>query len=368
MAEVHISPSQVPANLKKALEKALGLPWQKYRTTQFSFVVTPTIELTGLQWHGGSRNSYVAVKLDTMEVKPLVDRRPWPQNEYPMPPMNIPPGVAIVKQSTFRGKNFGVTFYLHPDNAPEMLPEPEEGQLDRDQKIVLAATRSLKSSYGGIKNLRFVQARTETGITQDRWDAAKQHLIDHGYLNRAGALTPKGKNAIGWTRLDKLREGRGDRKSFSRLCQLAEQTSIAPPYGAFIIRAEQYDKWRKWKEASLAVTQAGSKPSPRPSDIKIYMVTGWFCPKTEPSRTGNQMWDTHGEEVWKANASGGNVSLKPCARKGATHVMGDSGSQKTPSIIKPLGEVAVIGRAKLSPDQVTQAEKEWVDRRLKARQ
>lgn len=368
MAKTHISPSQVPAELKKVLEKAFGLPWQKYRTTQFSFVVTPTVEIVGLQWHGGSGNAYVAVKLDTMEMKPLVDHRPWPQNEYAMPPMNIPPGVAIVKQSTFRGKNHGVTFYIHPDNAPEMLPAPEESELDRDQKIVLVATRTFKPSYGGIKNFRLDRARKQTGITPERWETAKASLIANGYLTKAGALSPKGRNAAGQTQLYTLGESRFHR-TFSQLCRLAEEVgTIAPPYGTFIVRTEQYDKWRRWKEASLAVKQAGSEPNPMPNDITIYLVSGWFCPHTGSTRTGNAMWDTHGGDVWKANPSRDKTRLKPCSRRDATHVMGDSGSSKIPSIIKPLGEIAVIGRGKLTPEQTAQAEKEWVERRVKPRQ
>ncbi len=195
----HLRPDQVPDNLKSIFD-AIGMPGEKYRTTQFQFIVTDQVELINMQWSGGTKNDYVAVNLKTGESKPMIDPRPWPANQSAMPPVKIPPDWAIAKRKTYKGKNLGVEFYIHPSNAPAALPSPEkqgEGEgMPRDEEIVLVATRSLKSSYGGIKNYRFHSANEKTGITPDRWRAARDSLIGGGYLNKRGAITPKGRNAI----------------------------------------------------------------------------------------------------------------------------------------------------------------------------
>jgi hypothetical protein len=77
-----------------------------------------------------------------------------------------------------------------------MLPLSDSGGLTLPEKIVLVATSSLKSSYGGIPNFRFTQAKSETGITQADWDLAKESLTKKGFLNKAGAITTSGKNAL----------------------------------------------------------------------------------------------------------------------------------------------------------------------------
>ena len=60
---------------------------------------------------------------------------------------------------------------------------------------VTHATCSLKSSYGGVSNYRFHEARRYTGITAERYEAAKASLIARKLLNKAGAVTVEGQNA-----------------------------------------------------------------------------------------------------------------------------------------------------------------------------
>lgn len=94
-------------------------------------------------------------------------------------------------------KNNRIKIYISPDSvyAPKMLPQ-EQVELTNDEKIVLVATRSLKSSYAGVPDYRFKEAKRETGITIERWNYAKDNLINKKYLDARGALTTNGKNAI----------------------------------------------------------------------------------------------------------------------------------------------------------------------------
>ena len=227
--KIHLTPQEVPDNLKVIFD-VLEIPGEKYRTTKFAFEITDTVQLINTNWSGGTKNDYIAVNLQTGESKPMIDRRPWPQNQGPLPPAKMPPDWAIAKRSTFRGKNMGVTFYIHPDNAPRTLPSPEEegSGLDKDQQIVLIATRSRKPSYGGISNYRYHEANRITGITPERWNAAKEALIASGHLNKRGAITPKGRNEIGSMDFYHLKESK---KTFTQFVKLAESLPIDGPPG-----------------------------------------------------------------------------------------------------------------------------------------
>ena len=144
-------------------------------------------------WDGGSRSYYAFVNLATKAVVTV------PQNgsgfDRPIGPTPIPEGCALIEHSIFQGHDVGITIHLRTENATAMLPKPVE--LTRDEKIVLIATRSLKSSYGGVRDYRFHEASRETGITAERWNVAKDALIGRGLLNRAGAITDTGRNAVG---------------------------------------------------------------------------------------------------------------------------------------------------------------------------
>jgi hypothetical protein len=108
----------------------------------------------------------------------------------------LAPGLICVEHTYFCGKDAGLRFHVHPSGLdPRLLPAKTE-DLTNDERIVLYATRSLKSSYNGVKDYRFHAANQDTGITRDRWEAVKTALIERKLLNKAGAITVDGKNAI----------------------------------------------------------------------------------------------------------------------------------------------------------------------------
>ena len=102
----------------------------------------------------------------------------------------FPEGYVVVVHANCRWEHVEI---IAPASAiTPMLPAPVD--LTDDEKTVLIATRSLKSSYNGIPNYRFVEAKRARGITLERWEAAKTSLIDKKFLNKAGAITVEGKN------------------------------------------------------------------------------------------------------------------------------------------------------------------------------
>ena len=183
MKPIYLEPDQIPA----ALSVGLG-----YNGKKFKAYVTDTVTCGGMQWDEGGRSTYRAVNLETRASQPITDRRPWPENMKLPPAITLQPGQAIVEHAIVRGKDAGLTFYIHPDNAPALLPQSDD--VPRDVVIVCEFTAALKNTYGGRTNIRFHEARRQYGITAERWETAKADAIARGYLRKNGSITPTGRN------------------------------------------------------------------------------------------------------------------------------------------------------------------------------
>lgn len=153
-----------------------------------------TINTTS-HWDGGSRNQFVVLNLSTLESKKLgqsgtmFDRNP---------PLNIPVSkdLVIVEHSIFRGKDHGLTIYIHPDNINKLMIEDKQEDLTLVEKAVIIATDHLKPSYGGVKDLRKAEILREFRgkIMEEEIDQARLSLIDKEILKKNKSLTTRGKN------------------------------------------------------------------------------------------------------------------------------------------------------------------------------
>jgi hypothetical protein len=152
-------------------------------------------------WDGGSRDYYAIVNMSTMRSEPIPQGGSG-HGDVPYRMTTLPDSFAVVEHTFYMGKDLGITIYVNQENMSKMLPQGQE--ISWAEKVVLSATRSLKSSYGGVKDYRFQEALRNTGITKQEWDIAKQSLIQKRMLNAAGAITNDGKNAIGRTELYSL--------------------------------------------------------------------------------------------------------------------------------------------------------------------
>jgi len=232
MNTIYLDSKDVPAYLRGG-----------YTGKQFKAVVTDSISVpqdAGL-WEGGSRETYRFVELATGRsvASPAQQTAPWSKErqEFNSP---LPAGITMVVHTIFCGKDLGLTFHVHPDSAAKLLPVASQTELTETQKLVLNATYSLKSSYNGkdrYENSKPYDSRSHAEVEErlakieeilatkgnvmlksgkrvaDRiaelkawtnffpsraeWDAAKAELITMGYLNKAGAITTKGRNARG---------------------------------------------------------------------------------------------------------------------------------------------------------------------------
>ena len=194
---IYLEPSQVPAAIRGAYTG------KQYRAVICDSVFIPSDAGT---WSGGSRTLYSAIHLSTGESRPECDSyaAPWDSSRKDQR-VQLKPEFAIISHSIFCGKDMGLTIYIHPINAAQLLPAPIE--LNQLERAVLKYTKEKKSSYMGqdrfdmlLSDLKYNFKREELNLdpipTRNDWNLAKDSLINKGLLNARGAITTKGKNAI----------------------------------------------------------------------------------------------------------------------------------------------------------------------------
>lgn len=145
-------------------------------------------------WSGGQRDYYAIIPLSDAYIGVAC----IPENGTPFttelgPLTQLPVGFALVCHTA--GHHENVTVYVNQANLVAMLPAPVT--LSENEHTVLHYTSRLKSSYAGISNYRFHSANQDNpAFTLENWETAKASCILRGFLNKAGAITESGRNAI----------------------------------------------------------------------------------------------------------------------------------------------------------------------------
>ena len=153
--------------------------------------ITDKVHFFGTNWDEGNRRTYVIVRLADratyrIEEAPFMRRSELHEKTY-----ELPEGFVVAVR--VEGRYECIEIISSAANITPLLPAPES--LTEDEEIVLVAICSLKSSSSATPNLRFVEAKRYTGITAERYEAARASLIAKKLLNKAGAVTPEGRNA-----------------------------------------------------------------------------------------------------------------------------------------------------------------------------
>lgn len=139
-------------------------------------------------WVDGSKNSFVFYDLSTGKLFDVKSNHPMFEANNPRHLDKLPENIALVKHCIFCGKDLGITVYLHPKNITPFLPERIE--LTTAEQIVLHVTSSFISSC------RRQKAKRLGNLSTILYDNAMALLIDKGLLNKNGAITSKGRNAL----------------------------------------------------------------------------------------------------------------------------------------------------------------------------
>ena len=156
-------------------------------------------------WDGGSRDYFVFVNLSTLERAAMPAQSAFDRQIEGADKVMLPENIACVEHSIFCGKDVGITIHVNPVNMPLFLSAPK-AELTDDQKLVLVYTRGRKASYVGKDRCQMAQDDMEMShridpskpkpITREAWETAKAECFAKGLLNKAGAITADGKNAI----------------------------------------------------------------------------------------------------------------------------------------------------------------------------
>lgn len=160
-------------------------------------------------WDGGSRDYFVFVDLKSMRAAAMPAQSAFDPKIAGAESVKLPADFACVQHSIFCGKDSGITIMIGSANAAPLLPAPAE-KLTEVQITVLQYTAGRKSSYAGrdrcdmarddmVSAHRFNASKpmpASPDAFRASWNIAKESLISAGYLNKAGAITAAGKNAI----------------------------------------------------------------------------------------------------------------------------------------------------------------------------
>jgi hypothetical protein len=143
-------------------------------------------------WDGGSRSSFVAVNLSTLQTKAAPNSHPIFDHVEGVDRVEIPEGFAIVEHIIFCGKDLGLRIHVPID--PPVLPEGKD--VPDEWLRILTITAHRKSSYAGISDYRVHAAMELWGYKKSEVDAIRLQLIEAGYLAKNKSITIAGKNLL----------------------------------------------------------------------------------------------------------------------------------------------------------------------------
>lgn len=144
-------------------------------------------------WDEGNRSYFAVVRLADGAVKGAPDSHPFFDKQYNGVDEFVIPAGFVVVERRYAGANQYITVHV-PEDAP-LLAAPSEPLTD-DEKLVLIATAARKSSYAGISDYRADELKRRYHMSMARITAARESLKAKRLLNKAGAITPDGRNAI----------------------------------------------------------------------------------------------------------------------------------------------------------------------------
>ena len=213
MNTIHLRPNET---MEALAEQAFGYTGRKFQVmaSEHKHIVS--------YWDGGTRSYWAVLTMgqgegSTTQTNAIVEHgKPQLCMVGECGGMGQPAGVdveidantIVAEHVIFCGNDLGIRFYVNPARLPQYLPA-SANELTREQKIVLIATRSYKSSYAGVSNYRYIEARRETGISLADWERSKAECQQMGLLDKRGAITVEGRNVVGQTQLYELRHGQG---------------------------------------------------------------------------------------------------------------------------------------------------------------
>jgi len=93
-----------------------------YKKKTVTLQVTDKVSPYNTFWDGGSKNTYRAVRLSDGKVAHLITgSSPWTAVAEGVA-IPLEPGIVIVEQSCFCGKDMPLRIHIHPANIAKLIP------------------------------------------------------------------------------------------------------------------------------------------------------------------------------------------------------------------------------------------------------
>jgi len=180
--EIYLEKEQVPPQLRGS-----------YTGSKFKVKVTDSMSIpidAGL-WSSGSKDTYLIIRLaDGKAISPPGQSSSPFSGTRQEVPVKLEPGIAVVEHTIFRGKDLGLTFYVHPSDVAKLLPDNSTNDLSDDEKLVLHCIKSFTSSY------RKQEFSRLSNKSEKVWNNLLDDLKAKGLVAKNGSITMSGKNAI----------------------------------------------------------------------------------------------------------------------------------------------------------------------------
>jgi hypothetical protein len=106
---------------KAQAQPVLSKTFPDYKGRKFSVEFVNSVTFYDTNWSGGTRNKY-AFLASSGETATFNAPAPW-SNPVEGKTVELPENVIIAEHTIFCGKDLGITFYMHPANAPKWLSD-----------------------------------------------------------------------------------------------------------------------------------------------------------------------------------------------------------------------------------------------------
>lgn len=154
-------------------------------------------------WDSGNRHNFYCFDMNGNNIPIIVQNAPLPFYNGPKADYIPSPYKFLIDHSIFSGKDMGLTVYLHPSSIMvKSLPAPSRPDIQQNDLFVLTTIKAYKS-------FARPDAYKRAGFTVAEVDKIKGRLFQQGYINKAGAITPAGRNIV-----ERSFDGLGYQQSF----------------------------------------------------------------------------------------------------------------------------------------------------------
>lgn len=141
-------------------------------------------------WDSGSKKEFYCFDMSGKHIPIIVQNAPLPFYDGPKADYIPSPDRFIIEHSTFGGKDMGLTVYLHPQSIMvKSLPATSKPDIQQNDLFILTTIKAYKS-------FARPDAYKRAGFTTTEVDKIKERLFQQGYINKAGAITPAGRNIV----------------------------------------------------------------------------------------------------------------------------------------------------------------------------